>query len=326
MSSGAALALEGAARGLDIAKLALYEPPFIVDDSSTRLPECFAAQLTELVSAGRRGDAAELFMTKAAGVPVGLAAQMRNAPFWPGLEAVAHTLIYDITIVGDNNSLPIERVAYVTVPTLVIDGGSSSPAWMRNAVQAVADALLNTQHRTLEGQTHDVDPDALAPVLEEFFVTDNNAQAHDQPPQPNPALKSLDVMVGTWDLRGRESGPVGEIHGQVTFQWMEGGFFLTQRVDIDYIGQKIKGVEYIGYDESNEVLKSYFFSNHGPGPFGGITLEYVREAGDDTLTSWGGFVGSPASFEGRFSDARNTVTGRWEWPGGGYEATMTGAK
>jgi pimeloyl-ACP methyl ester carboxylesterase len=169
MSSGAALALEAAARGLAITKLALYEPPFIVDDSRPRLPEDFATQLTELVSSGRRGDAVELFMTKAAEVPVEVVAQMRNAPFWPAVEAVAHTLIYDTTIMGDNNALPTERVASVTVPTLVIDGGAS-PKWMRNAAQAVADALPNAQRRTLAGQTHDVAPEALAPVLEEFFA------------------------------------------------------------------------------------------------------------------------------------------------------------
>src|SRR2546425_6611957 len=93
--------------------------------------------------------------------------QMRHAPFWPAVEAVAHTLIYDTTIMGDNNSLPTERVASVTVPTLVIDGGAS-PVWMRNAAQAVADALPNAQRRTLPGQTHDVAPEALVPVLEQF--------------------------------------------------------------------------------------------------------------------------------------------------------------
>lgn len=154
----------------------------------------------------------------------------------------------------------------------------------------------------------------------------NNDQAHDQLPQPNPALKSLDVMVGTWDLKGRESGPDGEIHGQVTFEWMEGGFYFVQRVDIDFAGRKITGTEYVGYDESNEALKSYFFSNTGPGPFGGVAFEYVWEVGDETLTIWGGYVGSPASFKGNFSDDHNTVAGRWEWPGGGYEATMTRVK
>ncbi len=154
----------------------------------------------------------------------------------------------------------------------------------------------------------------------------NSGQGQDRPPQPNPALKRLDVIVGTWDLKGRESGPDGEVYGQMAFEWLEGGYYLVQRVGIDYIGRKIEGVEYIGYDESNEVLKSYFFSNHGPGPFGGIALEYVWEVGDDTLTIWGGFVGSPASFKGTFSDDHNTITGRWEWPGGGYEATMTRAR
>jgi hypothetical protein len=155
----------------------------------------------------------------------------------------------------------------------------------------------------------------------EIIVAD---ETNDQ--QPNPALKRLDVMVGTWDLKGRESGPDGEILGQMTFEWMEGGFYLVQRVDIDYVGRKIKGAEYIGYDDSNKNLKSYFFSNEGPGPFGGVALEYVWEVGDDTLTIWGGFVGSPASFKGKFSDDHNTVAGRWEWPGGGYEATMTRVK
>ncbi len=149
--------------------------------------------------------------------------------------------------------------------------------------------------------------------------TTDNAQAHDQP-GPDPALKSLDVMVGTWNV----SGP--EIQGQVTFERMEGGFYLMQRVDIDHAGRKIKGAEYIGYDKSNDTLKSYFFGNTGPGPFGGVALEYVWEVGDDTLTIWGGFVGSPASFKGKFGDDHNTVTGRWEWPGGGYEAIMTRAK
>jgi hypothetical protein len=150
----------------------------------------------------------------------------------------------------------------------------------------------------------------------------SNARAHELP-RPNPALRSLDVMVGTWELKGRESGPEGEIYGRPTFEWMEGGFYLLQRVDIDYIGRKIVGAEYIGYDEENDTLRSYFFGNEGPGPFGRVALEYVWEVGDDTFTIWGGEVGSPASFKGRFSDDRNTISGRWEWPGGGYEATMT---
>jgi hypothetical protein len=116
------------------------------------------------------------------------------------------------------------------------------------------------------------------------MADDDNAQGHDWPPRPNPALKSLDAMVGTWDLKGRESGSDGEIQGQVTFEWMEGGFYLVQHVDMDYVGHEGRGTEYIGYDESNEILKSSFFSNQEPGSFGGVALEYVWEVGEDTLT------------------------------------------
>ncbi len=142
-SSGAALALEATARGLAITKLALYEPPFIVDDSRPPLPKDYVTQLTELVSAGRRGDAVEFFLTKAVGLPVDVVAEMRNAPMWQAMEDLAHTLAYDGTIMGDTmsgNPLPTEWAASVTVPTLVMDG-EKSDAWQRNAVQALADIL-----------------------------------------------------------------------------------------------------------------------------------------------------------------------------------------
>lgn len=169
-SSGAALALE-AARGLPITKLALYEPPFIVDDSRLPLPSDYVTRLTELVSTGRRGDALEYFLVTGPGVPADAVAQMRAAPSWPAMEQVAHTLAYDGTVMGDTMSgrpLPIDRWSSVRMPVLVMDGGAS-PAWARNAVRALADALPHAERRTLEGQTHGADPEVLAPVLEVFF-------------------------------------------------------------------------------------------------------------------------------------------------------------
>jgi pimeloyl-ACP methyl ester carboxylesterase len=170
MSSGAVLALE-AARRLPIARLALYEPPFIVDDSRAPVPEDYVQQLAGLVSAGRRGDAVEYFMTKAVDVPAEYVAQMRSAPSWQGMEALAHTLAYDGAIMGNTlsgNPLPAERWASVTLPTLVMDGGDS-PLWARNGVQAIVDVLPNARRRTLAGQTHAVAPEVLALVLVEFL-------------------------------------------------------------------------------------------------------------------------------------------------------------
>ena len=143
---------------------------------------------------------------------------------------------------------------------------------------------------------------------------------HRQASGPNPALKQLDVLVGTWDVKGPD------VAGTVVFEWMEGGYYFLQRTDLDHAGNRIKGIEYIGYDPSNGTLRSYFFGNQAPGPFAKVALEYVWEVGDDSLTIWGGEVGSPAAYKGTFSDDHNTVSGHWEWPGGGYESNMTRAR
>jgi pimeloyl-ACP methyl ester carboxylesterase len=101
------------------------------------------------------------------GAPAEAIAGMRQTAIWPLFESVAATLAYDNAIMGDG-SVPRERLASITVPTLIMDGGAS-PVFMQSASQAVALALPNAQHRTLEGQTHDVTPEVLAPVLVEFF-------------------------------------------------------------------------------------------------------------------------------------------------------------
>ncbi len=162
------LSLEAAARGLGpkIKKLAVWEPPYFVDNSRPPLPHDYLEQLTSLLREGRRGDMVELWMTAAVGMPAEFVAPMRQMPFWPAQEALAHTLIYDAIMTGDF-SLPTERVASVTVPTLVIDGGETP--WLSHAAQAVAAALPHAQRRTLKGQPHNVDPAAIAPMLAEFF-------------------------------------------------------------------------------------------------------------------------------------------------------------
>jgi pimeloyl-ACP methyl ester carboxylesterase len=170
VSSGAALALEAAGRGVPMNKLALYEAPFIVDDSRSALPDDFMTRLKAAIASGRRAEAVKMFM-KLVGVPGIFIVLMRLMPAWPKLTAIAHTLPYDISIVGPyqkGQPLPATRWRGATVPTLVMDGGKS-PAWMRNATRAVASVVPNATYRTLDGQTHMVKPKALAPPLIEFF-------------------------------------------------------------------------------------------------------------------------------------------------------------
>jgi pimeloyl-ACP methyl ester carboxylesterase len=92
---------------------------------------------------------------------------MRQAPWWPAQEALAHTLVDDATLMGDF-TLPRARIAAVTAPTLVIDGGTTP--WLSHTAQAVAAALPNARRRTLPGQPHNVAPEAIAPVLVAFFT------------------------------------------------------------------------------------------------------------------------------------------------------------
>jgi pimeloyl-ACP methyl ester carboxylesterase len=167
-SSGAILALEAAARGLAITKLALYEPPYVVGNGEPSESPNHAAHLADLIAAGRRGDAVEYFQTKMVGIPEDVVAQLRHAPFRPALEAMAHTLVYEATIVADQ-SLPTELAGALTIPTLVIAGGAGAP-FMRVTAHALADALPNGQACILEDQTHDIDPSVVGPVLEAFLA------------------------------------------------------------------------------------------------------------------------------------------------------------
>jgi pimeloyl-ACP methyl ester carboxylesterase len=168
-SSGAILALRAAATGLAITHLVLYEPPFRADDRYPPPPADLAEQVAKLVAAGHRGDAVELYQIKAIGIPEDVVVQMRHAPFRPGLEAIAHTLAYDATITGDM-SLPTGLLASVATPALVICGEQSPPI-LRAAARAVAEQLPDGQLRSLAGQTHDINPEATAPVITDFLTS-----------------------------------------------------------------------------------------------------------------------------------------------------------
>ena len=128
------------------------------------------------------------------------------------------------------------------------------------------------------------------------------------------ALRTLDRLVGTWTISGPD-----DLSGEVRYEWMDGGGFLVQHVDLCSAGERTRGVEYIGYDEASGELRSHFFGA------GGEILEYTYRLEGDLLTMWFGGTDSPARFDGRFSADGTTNHGAWQWPGGGYASTMTRA-
>ena len=166
-SSGAVLALRAAAAGVAVTKLALWEPPFMVDPDGPRRQQEYVSKLTRLLDEDRRGDAMALFM-KTIGLPDEMIAGMRQSPMWPGMEAIAHTLIYDATIMGDS-LVPSELLSTVTMPTLVLHG-SDTGDWAASSAKALIAVLPNARQHTLQGQTHAVAWDVLATPLREFLL------------------------------------------------------------------------------------------------------------------------------------------------------------
>ncbi len=169
ISSGAALAFEAALKlGSKVKKLALYEPPYNDDLAARQAWINFRKALRETLAEGRHGDAVGLFMMLL-GMPPDHLEGMRQHPMWAMFEAVAPTIAYDAAAMGDDASVPAEKAAHLKIPTLVIDGGASEFPFMHITALALAKAIPNAQHRTLEGQTHEVAAEALAPALVEFF-------------------------------------------------------------------------------------------------------------------------------------------------------------
>lgn len=160
-SSGAILALRAAAHGLPISKLVLYDPPPTGERAEAVLP-----QLSEHITAGRRGDAVELFQTDMVGIPPEIVVQLRHAPFRPALEKIAHTLVYESTILS---ALPAGALASVAVPTLVIDA-ERNPDVMHQSARFVVDTLPQAEYKLLEGQGHDIVPEVVAPVVQAFLL------------------------------------------------------------------------------------------------------------------------------------------------------------
>jgi pimeloyl-ACP methyl ester carboxylesterase len=170
ISSGAALALEATIKlGHKVKKLALYEAPYDSDAARRQAFRNYRKQLAAVLAEGRRGAALGLFMMFV-GMPPEHLPGARQQPMWPMWETVARTRAYDAAALGDDGSVPTEKAARVTVPTLVMDGSASFP-FMHSTATALAHALPHAQHRTLEGQTHEVTAEALAPVLVEFFTS-----------------------------------------------------------------------------------------------------------------------------------------------------------
>ena len=170
-SSGASLALQ-ATVALDgkVRKLALYEAPFSDAAGAAREWREFRAKLAALLAADRRAEAITQFL-KFTGAPDEAIDKVKASPAWPGMLAMAPTLAYDNALLGEDRSVPVEIAAKVRTDTLVMDGGASAGPmpFMRTTADKLGKTIPGAQRLVVEGQGHDVSPQALAPILLKFF-------------------------------------------------------------------------------------------------------------------------------------------------------------
>jgi pimeloyl-ACP methyl ester carboxylesterase len=165
-SSGGALALRAAGHGGPVAAVASYEAPYIIP-GTRKLAQDPVGRINEMVAAGNRADAVRYWMTDVTGAPAEILPRLENSPAWPALQALAHTLPYDLALGGEG--IPVDYLAEITVPALVL-GGAASPEWFQRTVEATAAAIPGARLMVLPGYDHMVPPEVIAPLLADFFL------------------------------------------------------------------------------------------------------------------------------------------------------------
>ncbi|MBE1462501.1 alpha/beta fold hydrolase [Kibdelosporangium phytohabitans] len=160
------IALDAALHGVPISRIAMYEPPYVVEGARSAIPPDWGMTVQRAIDAGNPGEGIYYWLAEVIEVPAEFVTQMRGTPFWDGMSAQAQGLVYDAEVLR-GFTLPS---AAPDVPALVLDGGGMALPWVRAGIDALLELLPGARHESLEGQPHDVAPDAIAPVLIKFFA------------------------------------------------------------------------------------------------------------------------------------------------------------
>ncbi len=163
-SSGGSLALEAAARGVALRRIAAYEPPY---SGAGSVPEGFAEELDALARGGQEEEAAARFL-QLTGAPPPVIDGIKASPGWPDMVRLAPTLPRDMAL-GNDGAVPTQRLASIAVPVLAL-AGDASGGWAQDAARSVAASTPHGEARTLDGQHHNVADEVLLPVLEAWFA------------------------------------------------------------------------------------------------------------------------------------------------------------
>jgi hypothetical protein len=149
-----------------------------------------------------------------------------------------------------------------------------------------------------------------------------NIRTPQQSPEPDPALKRLNVLVGKWDIKGRTlHSEEDNVSGWVVFEWMLGGFFLQARGEINLMDSKIQSVEILAYDPWSQTFPAYVYTT-----MGGTVFLYYWDVQENLVIHWT----DDSKYTGRLSADGRVLTGGWrplegreENLGNSYDAVMT---
>ncbi|MEV4625756.1 alpha/beta hydrolase [Micromonospora sp. NPDC049523] len=163
--TGGMIAIRAAAAGVPMSKLGLYEPPY---NSPKATPEQ-VTQLKELIAEDRRDETVTLFAKDIVRfMNDETLDHFKQHPAWQAFVSMSPSTIYDTVISTEHNSIPLESLPQVKVPTLIVRGEDSS-APIKDACLTLSEEIPGARLITLEGEGHLFNQKTGAPLMVEFF-------------------------------------------------------------------------------------------------------------------------------------------------------------
>ena len=124
--------------------------------------------------------------------------------------------------------------------------------------------------------------------------------------KPNPALRPLSVLVGTWSTVGTHPFVPGTtFHGRTSFAWIEGGAFLVMRSQIDE-PEIPSAIAIFGSDDSTGELSMLYFDERG------VSRKYEVSLRNNVLKWWRNAPDFSQRFTGAISADGHRIVGRGE--------------
>src|SRR5262249_10157592 len=125
----------------------------------------------------------------------------------------------------------------------------------------------------------------------------------------NLALECLRVFIGQWNTEitsmSFHPDPSAVARGYTSFEWLEGGAFLTQHSEVP--GSEFpSAAAVIGLDDKAETYYMLYFDSRG------VSRIYQMSFSNGVWKLWRDFPGFSQRFVGTFSDNYNVITARWE--------------